>query len=163
MPAWGTLIALTRAGRPVFGMVHQPFIGERFAGDGSAASYRGPAGDRALLTRPCASLAEAVLYTTSPRLMNPQDRTAFAAVEEKVRLSRYGGDCYAYCMLAAGHVDLVIETELKPHDILPLMPIIAGAGGVVTAWDGGPAKAGGRVIAAGDARVHQAAMKLLNG
>ena len=101
--------------------------------------------------------------TTSPLLMNDADRRAFGKVEEAVRLSRYGGDCYAYCMLAAGHVDLVIETELKPYDILPLIPIIAGAGGIVTAWDGGPAKAGGRIIAAGDERVHAAAMKLLNG
>ena len=95
--------------------------------------------------------------------MNDDDRHQFGRVEETVRLSRYGGDCYAYCMLAAGHVDLVIETELKPYDILPLMPIIAGAGGIVTAWDGGPAKAGGRIIAAGDARVHTAAMKILAG
>ena len=80
-----------------------------------------------------------------------------------MQLSRYGGDCYAYCMLAAGHVDLVIETELKPYDILPLIPIIAGAGGVVTAWDGGPPQAGGRIIAAGDKRVHEAAMKMLKG
>ncbi len=72
MPAWGTLIALTRGGRPVYGMMHQPFIGERFTGDGAAAHYRGPAGDRALLARPCAALAEAVLYTTSPRLMKPR-------------------------------------------------------------------------------------------
>ena len=72
-----------------------------------------------------------------------------------MQLSRYGGDCYAYCMLAAGHVDLVIETELKPYDILPLIPIIAGAGGIVTAWDGGSPKAGGRIIAAGDKRVHE--------
>ena len=163
MPAWGTLIALTRAGRPVFGMVHQPFIGERFAGDGSAASYRGPAGDRALLTRPCASLAEAVLYTTSPRLMNPQDRAAFDAVEEKVRLSRYGGDCYAYCMLAAGLIDLIIETELKPHDVAALIPIISGAGGIVTTWAGDPGERGGRIIAAGDRRVHDAALAVLKG
>src|SRR5580698_7038880 len=74
MPAWGTLIALTRGGRPVYGMMHQPFIGERFTGDGATARYRGPAGDRALLARPCAALAEAVLYTTSPRLMKPEDR-----------------------------------------------------------------------------------------
>ena len=117
MPAWGTLIALTRGGQPVYGMVHQPFIGERFTGDGRAATYRGPAGDRALMVRPCATLAEAVLYTTSPRLMNAADRACFARIEEVVRLSRYGGDCYSYCMLAAGHVDLVIETELKPHDV----------------------------------------------
>jgi myo-inositol-1(or 4)-monophosphatase len=104
-----------------------------------------------------------VLYTTSPLLMNTDDRAAFVRVENKVKLSRYGGDCYAYCMLAAGHVDLVIETELKPYDILPLIPIIAGGGGIVTAWDGGSPTAGGRIIAAGDPRVHEAAMKFLNG
>jgi histidinol-phosphatase len=163
MPMWGTLIALLRRGEPVYGMMHQPFTRESFNGDGGAARYRGPAGERALMVRHCAELSQAILATTSPLLMKDADRAQFSRVEKAVRLSRYGGDCYAYCMLAAGHVDLVIETELKPHDILPLMPIIAGAGGVVTAWDGGPAKAGGRVIAAGDARVHQAAMKLLNG
>jgi myo-inositol-1(or 4)-monophosphatase len=163
MPMWGTLIALLRRGEPVYGMMHQPFTRESFNGDSGAARYRGPAGERALTVRHCAELSQAILATTSPLLMKDADRAQFSRVEKEVRLSRYGGDCYAYCMLAAGHVDLVIETELKPHDILPLMPIIAGAGGVVTAWDGGPAKAGGRVIAAGDARVHQAAMKLLNG
>jgi myo-inositol-1(or 4)-monophosphatase len=163
MPAWGTLIALTHRGTPVLGMVHQPFVGERFSGDGAAAHYRGPAGKRALMVRPCESLADAVLYTTSPRLMKDEDRTRFSKVEEMVRLSRYGGDCYAYCMLAAGHIDLVIETELKPHDIIPLMPIIAGAGGVMTTWDGEPANAGGRIIAAGDKRVHAAAMEALRG
>ena len=106
---------------------------------------------------------EAMLMTTSPLLMKEADRAAFGKVEKAVRLSRYGGDCYAYCMLAAGHVDLVIETELKPYDILPLIPIIAGAGGIVTTWDGGSPTAGGRIIAAGDRRIHEAAMKLLNG
>jgi myo-inositol-1(or 4)-monophosphatase len=101
------------------------------------------------------------LFTTSPRLMNGTDRRTFGQVEDAVRLSRYGGDCYAYCMLAAGHVDLVIETELKPYDVLPLVPIIAGAGGVMTSWDGGTPNAGGRIIAAGDKRVHAAALKLL--
>src|SRR5437764_5999595 len=134
MPVWGTLIALTHFGEPVFGMVHQPFMGERFTGDGGAARYRGPAGARELRVRPCASLAEALLFTTSPRLMNTSDRRAFGRVDDAVRLSRYGGDCYAYCMVAAGHVDLVIETELKPHDIAALIPIITGAGGVVTNW-----------------------------
>ena len=137
MPAWGTLIALLRSGEPVFGMMNQPFIRERFSGDGGAARYRGPAGDRALRVRPCRSLSEAVLFTTSPRLMNGADRATFGKVEDAVRLSRYGGDCYAYCMLAAGHVDLLIETELKPHDVLPLIPIIVGAGGVITSWEGG--------------------------
>ena len=163
MPAWGTLIALLREGEPVYGMMHQPFTRERFTGDGGAARYRGPAGERALRARSCAKLDQAILMTTSPLLMKEPDRRAFGKVEQAVRLSRYGGDCYAYCMLAAGHVDLVIETELKPYDILPLIPIIAGAGGIVTAWDGGSPKAGGRIIAAGDARVHAMAMKVLNG
>jgi myo-inositol-1(or 4)-monophosphatase len=162
MPAWGTLICLTRTGRPVFGMVHQPFIGERFSGDGLAAWYRGPAGDRALRVRPCNALADAILYTTSPRLMNTTDRTAFARVEQKVRLSRYGGDCYSYCMLAAGYVDIVIETELKPYDVAALIPIIRGAGGVVTTWDGGAPEAAGRIVASGDRRTHEAALALLN-
>jgi myo-inositol-1(or 4)-monophosphatase len=163
MPAWGTLIALTRAGNPVYGMMHQPFTRERFTGDGGSARYRGPAGERVLRARRCAQLSDAILMTTNPRLMKDEDRRRFEKVEEAVRLSRYGGDCYAYCMLAAGHVDLVIETELKPYDILPLMPIIVGAGGVVTTWGGGPANAGGRIVAAGDARVHEAAIKVLNG
>jgi myo-inositol-1(or 4)-monophosphatase len=161
MPAWGTLIALTRAGKPVFGMMHQPFLGERFSGDGHAATYRGPAGSRALRVRPCAGLAEAILYTTSPRYMNAADRAAFARVEETVRLPRYGGDCYSYCMLAAGYVDLVIETELKPYDVAALIPIIEGAGGVITTWEGGAPEAGGRIVAAGDRRTHAAVLELL--
>src|SRR5499427_2395247 len=90
MPAWGTLIGLAHFGAPVFGMMHQPFTRERFSGDGGAARYRGPAGDRILQTRRCESLAEAVLFTTSPRLMEERDRRAFTKVEEEVRLSRYG-------------------------------------------------------------------------
>ena len=163
MPAWGTLIALLRAGEPVFGMMNQPFIRERFSGDGAKAHYRGPAGARDLRVRACADLAEAVLFTTSPLLMNAGDRELFGRVEQTVRLSRYGGDCYAYCMLAAGHVDLVIETGLKPYDVLPLVPIIAGAGGVITTWDGGAPNGGGRIIAAGDKRVHAAALEMLRG
>lgn len=163
MPAWGTLIGLTRLGEPVFGMMHQPFTRERFSGDGQAAHYRGPAGKRSLHVRACASLKEAVLYTTSPRLMNKADRATFERVEEAVRLSRYGGDCYAYCMLAAGQIDLVIETELKAHDVLPLIPIINGAGGIITSWENGPAFGGGRIVAAGDKRVHKAALEMLKG
>src|SRR5215469_1217446 len=161
MPAWGTLIALTRSGKPVFGMMHQPFLRERFNGDGKMARYRGPAGERQLMVRPCEDLKHAVLSTTSPRLMNDKDRSAFARVEAAARLSLYGGDCYAYCMLAAGHIDLVIETGIKPHDIVPLIPIVTGARGIVTTWEGGAADKGGRIIAAGDQRIHAAAMALL--
>ena len=163
MPAWGTLIALTRRGEPIYGMMHQPFTREYFSGDGEAARYRGPAGDRSLSVRSCASIAEAVLCTTSPLLMNGEDRKRFQQVEQAARLSRYGGDCYAYCVLAAGHVDLVIETELKPHDVLPLLPIIEGAGGIMTTWENRRPHKGGRVVAAGDKHVHAAALELLNG
>ena len=162
LPAWGTLIALTRGGVPIYGMMHQPFTREHFSGDGRGAYYRGPAGDRALQVRPCAELGDAIMLTTSPLLMNEPDRQAFRRVEKEVRLSRYGGDCYAYCVLAAGHVDLLIETELKPHDVLALIPIIEGAGGIITTWDNGRPHNGGRIIAAGDKRVHEQAMALLN-
>ncbi|MBV8791044.1 MAG: histidinol-phosphatase [Pseudolabrys sp.] len=162
MPTWGTLIGLLRFGEPVFGMMHQPFTRERFSGEGGAAHYRGPSGKRDLRVRPCAAIEDALLQTTSPLLMNEADRAAFRRVEQNVKLSRYGGDCYAYCMLACGHIDLVIETELKPHDILPLIPIITGAGGIVTSWDNGSPHAGGRVVAAGDKRVHRAALEILN-
>jgi len=163
MVAWGTLIGLMRFGEPVFGMIHQPFTRERFTGDGGAARYRGPAGNRELRVRQCASLGDAILSTTSPLLMNEADRAAFRRVENAVKLSRYGGDCYAYCMLAAGLIDLVIETEIKPYDIVAVIPIVTGAGGIVTTWENGPAQAGGRVIVAGDARVHEAALEMLKG
>ena len=162
-PIWGTLIALLLQGTRVFGMMNQPFIGERFSGDSGSAHYRGPSGERKLAVRRCSSLRDATMFTTSPLLMNSADRAAFNRVEEAVRLTRYGGDCYSYCMLAAGHLDLVIETELKPYDIAALIPIIAGAGGIVTTWEGKPAQNGGRIIAAGDPRVHDAAIRLLNG
>jgi myo-inositol-1(or 4)-monophosphatase len=162
LPAWGTLIALTRRGVPIYGMMHQPFTREHFSGDGKGARYRGPAGDRTLRVRPCATLRDAIMLTTSPLLMKEPDRNAFRRVEQEVQLSRYGGDCYAYCVLAAGHVDLLIETELKPHDVLALIPIIEGAGGIMTTWDNGPPHNGGRIIAAGDQRVHEQAMALLN-
>jgi myo-inositol-1(or 4)-monophosphatase len=160
-PIWGTLIALLHQGMPVFGMMHQPFIGERFSGDGGSANYRGPSGERRLSVRRCTALKEATSYTTSPLLMNAADRAAFGRVEAEVRLTRYGGDCYSYCMLAAGHLDLVIETELKAYDIAALIPIITGAGGVVTNWEGNQAQSGGRIVAAGDPRVHEAALNLL--
>ena len=162
MVAWGTLIGLMRFGEPVFGMMNQPFTREKFSGDGGAARYRGPGGNRVLHVRGCPSLDGAIMSTTSPLLMNDADRATFVCLEDKVRLSRYGGDCYAYCMLAAGLIDLVVETEIKPHDIVPLIPVITGAGGIVTTWENEPAQGGGRIVVAGDARVHQAAVEILS-
>jgi myo-inositol-1(or 4)-monophosphatase len=162
-PIWGTLIGLIHQGAPAFGMMHQPYLRERYVGSGGDAYVTSPAGKRKLAVRPCAKLSDATLFTTSPLLMQEPDRALFQRVERDVRLSRYGGDCYAYCMLAAGHVDLIIETELKPYDIAALVPIVTGAGGIITTWEGQPAHHGGRIIAAGDRRTHEAAMALLNG
>jgi myo-inositol-1(or 4)-monophosphatase len=161
LPTWGTLIGLSRSGRPCFGMMHQPFTGERFFGDGGSATYRGTGGERRLMTRRCASLKDAVMATTSPKLFAGEELRAYDRVESVARLARYGCDCYAYCMLAAGHIDLVVESGLKPYDIVALIPIIEGAGGIVTAWDGGSAAEGGAIVAAGDRRVHAAAVELL--
>jgi myo-inositol-1(or 4)-monophosphatase len=141
--------------------MNQPYTRERFSGDGGAAHYRGPAGKRDLHVRECANIEDALLFTTSPLLMSRDDRAAFGGLEDKVKLSRYGGDCYAYCMLAMGLIDLIIETEIKPHDIVAIIPIVAGAGGIVTTWENGPAQGGGRVIVAGDKRVHAAALEIL--
>ncbi|WP_298967462.1 histidinol-phosphatase [uncultured Methylobacterium sp.] len=162
LPLWGTLIGLTRHGVPCYGLMNQPFTGERFSGDGKSAQYRGPHGSRRLHTRRKADLKDAVMATTDPRLFaDGPDRDAYGRVEAAVRLSRYGTDCYAYCMLAAGQIDLVVETGLKPYDIVAMIPVIEGAGGVVTTWDGGPAAGGGAIVAAGDPRLHEAALKLL--
>ncbi|HEU4520326.1 MAG TPA: histidinol-phosphatase [Microvirga sp.] len=161
MPTWGTLIGLNRHGSPAFGMMHQPFTGERFFGDGGSARFHGPGGERRLMTRRCGSLRDATLSTTSPKLFTGEALRAYDRVESVVRLARYGYDCYAYCMLAAGHVDLVVETGLKPYDIVALIPIIEGAGGVVSTWDGGSAAGGGSIVAAGDRRLHEVALELL--
>ena len=163
LPTWGTLIGLTRNGAAVRGLMHQPYIGERFVGDGRSATIHTARGERKLRTRRCDRLADAILATTDPRLLaDGEERDRFNALEDGVRMSRYGSDCYAYCMLAAGQIDLVVEAGLKPYDIVALIPIVEGAGGRVTAWDGGPATDGGRIIAAGDPRVHAAALAILN-
>jgi len=162
LPLWGTLIGLTRNGHPAFGMMNQPYTKERFFGDGGAATLRTPAGDRPLKTRACASLAEATLSCTSTTMFNAKELKSFQKVEKAARLTRFGYDCYAFCMVAAGFIDLVIESNLKPYDIVALIPIIEGAGGIVTTWDGGSPVNGGAIIAAGDKRIHAAAMELLN-
>lgn len=161
LPTWGTLIGLLKNGAPVYGVMNQPFTKERFLGDGGAARCRNPAGERKLRVRACPDLADAIMSSTSPRLFAGKELDIFEELEAATRHTRFGGDCYAYCMLAAGHIDLVVETSLKPYDIVALIPIIEGAGGVITNWEGGPAASGGRVVAAGDRRVHAAALEML--
>ena len=161
LPIWGTLIGLLKDGIPVLGMMAQPFTGERFAGDGKRAWYSGPGGSRDLKARACASLADAALFTTTPALFNREDRPAYDRIEKSVRYARYGTDCYAYCMVAAGHADLVIETELNAYDIVALIPVIEGAGGRVTEWGGGSAANGGRIVASGDQNLHATVLERL--
>lgn len=164
LPVWGTLIGLRHAGKPVLGMMAQPFTGERFAGDGKRAWYSGPAGTALpMKVRPCASLAEASLFTTTPAMFSGTDREAYDRVERSVKLARYGCDCYAYCMVAAGHADLVIEAGLQIYDVLALIPILEGAGGVFTDWEGNSAAGGGRVVASGDRRLHDRVLAMLAG
>lgn len=163
LPVWGTLIGLMRHQSPVLGVMHQPYTGEMFIGDGGSAHVKGPRGLRELAVRRCNRLEDATLMTTDPRLFKGPEQEAYAAIEQRVKLTRYGTDCYAYAMLAAGQVDLVIESGLKPYDIVALIPIIEGAGGVVTTWAGESAKDGGRIIAAGSAELHAAALAHLSG
>lgn len=163
IPSWGTLIGVIGAdGRPVYGLVDQPWMGERFEGGFGAAQLTGTRGTLALdLRGKGRGLDEAIVMTTFPEFDGPDEAAAFGRVAERCRITRYGLDCYAYALLAAGHVDLVIESGLQPYDIVAPMALIEAAGGIVTAWDGGPAEGGGRVLAAASPALHAAAMELL--
>ncbi|MEE9315001.1 MAG: histidinol-phosphatase [Rhizobiaceae bacterium] len=164
LPVWGTLMGLYQDGKPIAGVMDQPFTGERFmAVDGQAnLSCRGGESER-LSTSAVKSISNATLLTTSPHIMQTAANEAYFMVEQQSQLFRYGCDCYAYSMLAAGQVDLVIEAELFIYDIAALIPIIEAAGGVVTNWQGGSCANGGQVLAAANAELHEAAMKVLNG
>lgn len=162
-PLWGTLIGLVEDDTPVLGIMDQPFTGERFwSAEKTSHMRRGSGKTVTLKTRPCTALKDAVLTSTHPGLFAPGDQTDLLALMEKsVRMTRYGGDCYGYCLLAAGFVDIIIEPGLKSYDIAALIPIIERAGGIVTTWDGGPAFDGGDIIACGDQRLHAAALKAM--
>ncbi len=160
---WGLLLALFDGQRPIIGVLRQPFVDETFWGDGERAGYQRGGRQSALAVRACAEIGSATLATTSPELFQPGAESAgFGALAAQVRMTRYGGDCYHFALLAMGHVDLAVETGLKPYDIQALIPLIEGAGGQVTAWDGGDAAMGGQVLASGDAVLHDKALRLLN-
>jgi histidinol phosphatase-like enzyme (inositol monophosphatase family) len=161
---WATLIALNENGSPTLGVMDQPVIRERFVGFDGHAELHAPAGVSPLATRACASLAEAVLMSTHPwSYFDTSEQERFRHLADCTLMSRFGGDCYAYGLLAMGFVDLVVEARLKPWDIQALIPIVEGAGGIITDWRGASCADGGRVVAAGDRRVHDAALKLLAG
>lgn len=153
LPLWGTLVGLTRHGKPLIGMLDQGFLDERFIGFPGGAELTTRGATRALSVRACTALREAVISTTDPYLFNPSEYGGFDMVRQTARLARYGCDCYAYAMVAMGSIDCVIESGLRVWDAAPLIPIVEGAGGVVRNWRGGSADAGGQTIAVGDARV----------
>lgn len=154
LPLWTTLIALMHDGEPVLGVVAQPYLGEVFIGGawGSRLVRRGEA-DRPLSARPCADLAEATLSTTDPAIFLDHERAAWERLRGRARLARLGCDAYAYAMVSMGAMDVVAETSLKLWDWAAHAPLIRGAGGVVTGWNGEAPGADGRIIAAGDPRV----------
>jgi len=159
---WGTLIALNENGRVSLGVMDQPVTRERFIGHGGTAELHAPEGVAKLAVRPCAGLAQAVLMTTHPwSYFDAAEAAAFRRLCDASMMSRFGGDCYAYGLLAMGFVDVVVEARLKPWDIQALIPIVEGGGGIITDWTGAPCAEGGRVIAAGDKRVHAAALEFL--
>ena len=163
IPVWGTLIGITVEGRSELGMMSQPFTGERFWADAHGAWQRGPRGTARLSVSHVTDLSRAILHTTSPESYRGELRGAFDTLRWKVRMTRYGGECYAFAMLAAGLIDLCLEPSLQPYDIIPIIPIVEKAGGVVTRFDGRRAESGGAVLLSATPELHAKALAILNG
>ena len=160
---WGILVGLYDGEKAILGGMYQPFTGELFIGGPEGAWGERGGKRRRLAVRPCADLADAVLYCTTPDMFrHAGELAAFERLAARVQLRRFGGDCYCYCMLAHGLVDLVVEADLQPYDVQGLIPVIEAAGGVITDWEGNTAAHGGRVVAAGDPRMHAAALAILS-
>ena len=161
-PTWGVLIAVSDETGPIYGIIDQPYIGERFEGGWGTARMTGPMGARDLRVLGARALSDAIVFTTFPELGSPAEAAGFAEVAACAKLTRYGLDCYAYSLVAAGHVDLVIEAGLAAYDIQAPIAVIEAAGGIVTDWQGGPAHQGGRAIAAAGRAQHEAALEILS-
>jgi len=162
-PLWGTLVGLTVDSAPLFGLIVQPVLEEVFLGTREASWLIKPGERRRLSARQCRKLGDAMLASTHPSLFDAAAGERFAALADRCLLNRWGGDCYNYAMLAAGFVDLVVEDQLKPFDIMPLVPILEGAGCVVTDWSGGSVLGGGKVLAAATPELHAKALEVLAG
>ncbi|MCK4712570.1 MAG: inositol monophosphatase family protein [Marinosulfonomonas sp.] len=160
-PTWGVLISVRDATGPFFGMIVQPYIGERFIGGLGEARLIGPYGDAPLKTRATALLSHSILLSTFPEIGTKAELDAFSALSSKVQLTRYGMDCYGYALLAAGQVDLVVEAGLQAYDVQAPIAVVQAAGGIATDWQGAPAHDGGRLLAAANAEVHAAALAIL--
>jgi len=163
VPLWGVLLGLVVDGRPVAGWCRQPYLGETFAAVDGRGWLDGAGGRRELRTRPTADLAEASMCSTHPSMFStPWSRAAFETLAGRVRLQLFGGDCYSYCLLALGFVDLVVESDLQAYDIVPLIPIVEAAGGVITGPRGETPLEGGFVIAAATPELHARAMECVH-
>lgn len=161
---WGCLIALEYDRRPVLGILDQPVLRERYIGVNGRTELHADETRQALHARPCTSISDAILCATHPdAYFSAREQTAFRRLERSVRMSRFGGDCYLFGALALGFVDLIVEATFNRWDVAALIPIVKGAGGTITDWQGGDCSAGGQILAAGDAHVHAQAMALLNG
>jgi myo-inositol-1(or 4)-monophosphatase len=160
-PLWGTLIGVTKRNEPLFGLLVQPVLEEVFLGGPTGSWLIKPERRERLRHRDCKTLASAVLACTHPDMFAGADLEAFTALAKQCLLHRFGGDCYNYAMLAAGFIDLVVEAQLKPYDIVPLLPLLEGAGCVVTDWQGQRPMRGGRVVAAATPELHAAALAAL--
>lgn len=163
IPLWTTIIGLEHEGAPVYGMVDQPYVGDRFWGHAEASFRRNRFGlQDALRVRGCPRLAEATLMTTTPAMM-PDEASLrrYRAVEQRARLVRYSADAYGYMALSSGRVDVVVEAGLQAYDVVGLIPVIEGAGGIVTSWTGGSAAGGGAIVASGDPALHEDVLAIL--
>lgn len=163
-PLWGVMLGLDDGDRALGGVVHVPYLGETFAGTGESAWLRRGGRDEAARSRRTSTLADAIVYCTHPdTIVGTQQQEAFDDLAGRCRMLRFGGDCYSYCMLALGQIDLVVEGCLQPYDVVPVLPIVTGAGGVMTDWRGGPAERGGLVVAAANPELHAHALEILGG
>lgn len=160
-PTWGVLISVADENGPLYGIIDQPHIGERFHGGLGRAEVTGPHGTTALKTRAARDLSEAIVLSTFPEVGTVAEMAGFRTVAGQARLTRYGMDCYGYALVAAGQVDLVIEAGLQAYDVHAPIAVVTAAGGIVTDWQGRPAHNGGRVIAAANASIHAQALDLL--
>ncbi len=165
-PLFGSLVALLQGGRPILGLIDMPILEERWLGAaGHATTFSDRKGRREARVRPCNGLADATVLATSPDMFMGADAPAFGRLHQAAKLTLYGGDCFNYGLLASGFSDIVIEANLAPYDHLAHAPIIIGAGGVMTDWQGRPTSldTDGRVLCAGDRRCHAQAISLLQG
>jgi len=162
MPLWGTLIGLFDGQDAILGVMDQPFLNERYLATANQSQLRDANGVHTLSTRKGVSLNEATMYCTTPDIFATEESLRrFTSVKNSALLTRYGGDCYAYALLAAGHVDVVLDCDLKPYDIQALIPLIEAAGGQVTNWQGDAAVDGGFVVACGSRALHEQTLSLL--